>query len=425
MAAVLLGAVALAVDVGQVYLVRRHLQNVTDQAALVGGQDLPNETLAKSAAVSNALANDATLTIGEGSSANWVEARVPPEKGPFAGKPKHLEVVAQKEVVTAFAGVLGQGKTIVTARAVVGITASQGDGALVSLKPGNNSMNLLGNADLLVEGGVLSNGDLNVQSSGGTVKIRGMVGVFDDIKKPNPPHDHKFVVENGEVYKPDTRLKDPIVEAGIEPPSIPSGACKDQPDADASGWITFTPGKYCKIDVGKHDTAKFVKGIYVVTGNVSIKGVAVGVPTADEDVEAWTALGNWDNPKPGHEWGPVAFYLPENHTFSISEGKTRFQAQPATYNEAKEVTDPGVWHNILIWAASGKTGAISSTGGDVRMIGTLYAPVGDVRLVGNSTLPMLEGQVIAWTITVAGDSGTAVKYVSSGAPVFTKARLVE
>lgn len=66
MLVVLLGMVAMVVDVGRFLHERQDVQNLVDAAALAGAQDLPNEVSdAESNAMLYALANDSELTSGD------------------------------------------------------------------------------------------------------------------------------------------------------------------------------------------------------------------------------------------------------------------------------------------------------------------------------------------------------------------------
>ncbi|HEU4759248.1 MAG TPA: pilus assembly protein TadG-related protein, partial [Dehalococcoidia bacterium] len=104
---VLLGFVAMAIDVGLLLHERRSLQNAADAAALAGVQDLPLSpqeavTKARDWLGRNGVDGDATVTMTT----------------PYKGNPNSLEVVVQEQIPFLFARVLGKESASVKARAV-------------------------------------------------------------------------------------------------------------------------------------------------------------------------------------------------------------------------------------------------------------------------------------------------------------------
>jgi len=105
---VLLGAVALCVDIARLYLTRQHLTNACDAAALAGGIELPDEATAMVKAEESAVANSMTDCVVSF-----------PEDGMTADGATKIRVDGAQTVPHTFARVLGFNARPVGAYAVV------------------------------------------------------------------------------------------------------------------------------------------------------------------------------------------------------------------------------------------------------------------------------------------------------------------
>lgn len=96
--AILLGIMALVVDVGNVYWQKAELQNAADAAALAGAQELPmSTTTAMSTATSYASKNGIT---------DGVQGTTVTSQAPYAGDDRQIEVVTTRNVSPIFAQAL-------------------------------------------------------------------------------------------------------------------------------------------------------------------------------------------------------------------------------------------------------------------------------------------------------------------------------
>ncbi|MHB1417296.1 MAG: pilus assembly protein TadG-related protein [Chloroflexota bacterium] len=421
---VLLGAVALAVDAGQSYATKRHLQNVADQAALVGGQSLDSGD-PEGDAIANAQINDPGLVAYDPANpdADWVRASIPPTAGPFAGQAGYLEVITHKRQPTAFARVFGQDRAEVTARAVVSGQGLPGNGVIVALshRISPPALTIDGTSAVTINGDLWSNGLIKSNSSSTDIDLNGTAVTVGGLS----PAD---LFPADQVNNYDGWLPDPL--AGVTPP------CGGDSGVDCStyaagytettslpGWTTYHPGRFDSIDVAPSEKARFLPGVYVITKSqgVSIKGVAIGTDQDPGDPLTWD-LTNPDSPynTPPDDgslyWGPVSFYLANTGaTFTVNSGATaRFQADDATYK------------NIVVWSLGDNPKGIEIEGGaNAAFIGTLYAPAGDVKVAGGTVVPTVRGQIIGDTISVGGSTGTVVQYVENAAADWRKIVLVE
>ena len=117
---VLLGAAALAVDVGYLRYAQRIQQSATDSAAVAAAGELiyPNSTdvvsAAKSDAAQNAFTDDGTNVI--------VTVNNPPASGPAAGDASAVEVIVRNHAPMFFAQIFGMSSQWIQTRAVARIT---------------------------------------------------------------------------------------------------------------------------------------------------------------------------------------------------------------------------------------------------------------------------------------------------------------
>ncbi|MDA8216141.1 MAG: pilus assembly protein TadG-related protein [Dehalococcoidales bacterium] len=417
---VLLGAVALAVDAGQTYATKRHLQNVADQAALVGGQSL-NGGDPEGDAIANAQLNDPSLAVYDPANpdADCVRASIPPTAGPFAGQAGYLEVITHKRQPTAFARVFGQGRAVVTARAVVRTQGLPGNGVIIALshRISPPALTIDGTAAVTINGDLWSNGLIKSNSSSTDIELNGTAVTVGGLSPADLfPADQTINYEGW--------LPDPL--AGTTPPC--SGDCsgyapEGYTDTFLSGWTTYHPGRFDSITVGPSEKARFLPGVYVTTKSqgVSIKGVAIGTDQDPGDPLTWD-LGNPDSPyntppaDGSFKWGPVSFYLANTGaTFTVNSSATaRFQA------------DDIYFKNIVVWSLGDNPKGIEIEGGaNAAFVGTLYAPAGDIKVAGGTVVPTVRGQIIGDTISVGGSTGVVVEYVENAAADWQKVVLVE
>lgn len=431
--AVVFGMVALAVDVGMMYANRRHAQNVADQAALIGAQRLPEHPAGAISDAKTYALNKLNNSLG--GPALTVNAYVGPQTGLYKGNARYIEVTVDDDMPVLFAGVIGQGPTVpISARAVAtNDVNSSGAPALLALRDDPNAIKLNGDSELLVTGGAWSNGGF-VVGGHSTVGVTGTVGsVAGGVNINGNP---TFVTPPYS-STPGDPVDDPLLTHARPYTGSLSGAVKWEPvggTGNWSGWTVVEPTcfgsygtvscstptgpVYSKIDVKNNDKVIFKPGIYVVTGDISINGDAVG--WSNTDLAPWSDFTDatahaWDKAgKP--QFGAVSFYQPNGGQFTVgTKARMRFD------------TNFDFFDHVSIWTNSGSNNAFSMTAQSVVLFrGTVYAPNGVVSINGGSGAPVVEGQVIADVINVNGGSGpSAVTYNGSFTPSEKRPRLVE
>ena len=392
----LLGFLALAVDIGNLYAVRRTAQTAADAAALVGAQNvqgvMPNVTLVQNDAVRDARLYSIKNGYSTDSGANnhtWngeVRVDVPPATGPYAG-PGHedyIEVRIRRQLNSLFAGVLGVNLEV-SARAVARAKHVGMEVATLSLDTGDSSTFLNGGAYVGVVGSTFSRG-----------ATKNMAGTFNISRRAYTRGGITGSVNaaEGVVTNPPDML-DPGWSAPVQTITTPgvswnSNGGVERTTKDADGYLHIYPGTYDWISVAAGDKVKFHPGVYTTTKSqgVKINGSAIS------------------------PYGPVCFVL---------NGSGAFEAQATA---GINLTSGPEYNNILVWTMTSGNAIKIAGGNDVSFWGTLYAPNGTATLSGSST-GTVHGQVVARNIQFGGTSGVAVVYDPNHAAEIPGPALVE
>ncbi|MFQ6019465.1 MAG: pilus assembly protein TadG-related protein, partial [Dehalococcoidia bacterium] len=152
---VLLGMVAMTIDVGLAFRGRRHSQNAADAAALAGVQHLPGDG---ATAIDKAQEWATNNGFDDGVDGVNVTATTP-----YNGNPQEIEVVIDHQVPTLFARVLGFESWDVSTRAVA--HRDEGYFYAVYTHEGDCSELKWSASDIDVKGDIHSNGSIKMASS--------------------------------------------------------------------------------------------------------------------------------------------------------------------------------------------------------------------------------------------------------------------
>ncbi len=394
---VLVGALALVVDVGQLYMTQRSIQNIADMAALAGAQQrAPGvQCVLTGAAVSDAY-NYAGINgapTGAGANGGWspsnadgVMVSLPPSSGNYGGNPAYLEVRVARTVPALFAGIFNAGSVRLEGRAVAHGCGGFAEAAIVALDTGNHAIKSAGNSNLFVQGSIYSAGGIAVNS--GNLTLSGTAYAKGSISGGN------MSAGAGTQSGPSVPvISDPKWETPPVGSTAPGTAwkSKQQPTyvtVNGVKWKLIMPGTYRSITVDNGDHVLFQKGVYRVTKNdFKIQGVAAGFGDPH-------TFANQNVPDFGE---PVSFVLDDGVTFDVtSSGTARFRSGPE--------------YNNLIIRSFQDGNAVKIVGqGDVSLLGTIYAPNGDVEISGSAG-GTVHGQIVAGSVSFTGGSGTAVVY---------------
>lgn len=405
--ALLIGFVALVIDVGTLFVEKRQEQNAADAAALAGagvllrtGSTTQAIAAARSWAEENGYDNDGNTAV---------TVNIPPTSGAHAGDPKFTEVKITREIGTFFAAVLGRSNWDVEARAAAGITSVPQDYGIIALnRTACPAIQFVGNANITVNNaGIMDNsscttgnqafyvqGNATITSTvnhvvGGT-KLVGNVTV-------TPPTSHAYSIE------------DPLAGVGYPTPPVVSRAC---PSLNGNGNYTFQPGVYdCTINPNGNWTITFAPGDYLITGGIVLNGnltASFGSGVYTLRGEGLKALGN-------------TRITAEGSTFYIESGCLNL-----TGNQSMRFTAPssGNYSGIAFFQNRSNTCTAQLSGNsasDGR--GTVYIPSAQIDFQGNTSSTSF--QLIADTVYMHGNPHVTINYnggVQVGSP---KMALVE
>lgn len=381
MSFILIGAMALALDVGYLLSERRQAQSAADAAALAGGVALLNgesQQAVAGAAIEYASRNGVQIA---GENASQVAVNVI-----GTNRDGRVEVDVSVPVQRFFVGAIYTGEWSVSARAVSEINDNRdGEYALIALEePG---MYVNGNITVDVIGGsAMSNG--NVARSGGANAFT-VDGTIDAVGSVNP-NGHWQAPGGFNGNRP--HIDDPF--AGISAPS--PIAFEDLGDDEGielpdcrNNDCTLEPGYYK--DLGeieiRNSTATLMPGVYY------FDGTSIDLGNTNSRIEGTDVMLYFN--------GPVhsTYFFPKNGEVDLTAPDTSPYA--------------GGPSNIVIWIDN--CSDVNSYGnGEFYLEGVFLAPCSDVWLHGNPYGETIYGQVVVGTLDVRGTSDFVIRYMDLG-----------
>lgn len=375
---VLVGVLALAVDVGYLLTERREAQNIADAAAIAGAHALwhrEGETEAENTAQAYATLNGAGTDTTVISNA----------EGDHNGGT--VTVTVQQPVQKFFLGAIYTGDWEVSSRAVAAVIDIDDSQYALAALDHNPGMYVEGDMTITIHNGsAMSNGD--VQRSG-SPNIFAVGGAIDAVGAVNPGP--SWVAPDG-FHSDYPELDDPLVS--IPPPPIPGTVitaadianCMTDPPHDC----ILKPGYYK--DLGQiiiKRTAALLPGPYYFEGtSIFMEGSASRITDNDAGVMLYFAEGSSIS---------TTYFDPAN-----SSGGIHLTA-PATSPYTGGLDGMTVWiDNCSEFNARG--------GGEFYIQGVFYAPCSDVRMHGNPLGDTIDGQVIVGNLTMHGGAEFSVRY---------------
>lgn len=361
---VLLGFLALAVDVGLLFHAKRTIQTAADSGAIAGAEELNygDVTVAAQAdAARNGVVNGVQGAI--------VTVNNPPVNGPHAGNARYVEVIANQPQPTYFMNAFGRNTVSVAGRAVATLTPTQN--CIYTLNPTGTDFSISGGALVQVPGcGILdeSSSSTALQASGGATLNATSIGVVGGYSSSGgaaiTPHPSTGISPSS----------DPL--ALLSPPLFNTSSCLTNPYLSNGNTATLGLGEttcYNGLSIAGGSSVTFSPGVYVINGSFSVSGGA-----------ALSGSG-------------VTFYLPQGGSVSISGGGVLNLAAPTS----------GTYNGILFYEDRNDTQAGLITGGSNSTLeGILYFPHAALALNGGSS-SQVYASVIAGSLSFSG--GTTLK----------------
>lgn len=381
----LLGFVALAVDVGLMFRAKRVMQTAADSGAIAGAEEL-NYADVTAAAQADAARNGVT----NGSDGATVVVNNPPLQGPHTGNANYVEVIVSQSQATYFMNIFSRGSMTVSGRAVAALGTTQN--CVYTLKTSGTDISLSGGVNVQMPGCALysdSNGSTALSVSGNSTlhaQAINLVGNYSSI--------------GGSTVTPIPNVgiasvSDPL--AYLPAPSFNTSSCLANPNLGGGGTFTIGPSTaggticYSGLQIGNGATVTLKPGLYIINGSLTVNG---GSPV--------TGTG-------------VTFYFPAGGSLNLSNG--------ATFNLTAPTS--GTYDGILFYQNRSNSTAVSIQGGTTSiLVGILYFPDANVTLSGGSSTSTY-ASVVASTLTFSG--GITMKnyaLVNSSTPL-SSSRLVE
>jgi len=397
---ILLGFLALAVDVGMLWSERRHMQTAADAAAVAAAVALREgvdvTTAGRSAATHNSFTN--------GSSSVTVTINNPPLSGAYAGNSSYVEAIVEQPQTTYFLRALGYTTVDVSTRAVSGEIS--GPACMYSLDPTDSktfsesggTSSIVANCGLLVR----STDTDGLDVSGGGTLSASSIGVvataYNNSSSTITPTPVTKIAPFG----------DPL--SGVSAPSV--GACNALTAANGHGYSstggdTISQGTYCGgISVSGGKTLNLNPGTYVLMGGgLTVSGTSNLVGTGITFYNTvWTSsypaglkVGN------SNQYKPIVF----------SGGSSTALTAPSS----------GPLQGILFFQdrnlPSGDTGPSGpqntiSGGSGATFTGAMYFPTTPLYFSGGSSVVPLNAILIGDIINISGGTNLSSNYSSIG-----------
>lgn len=264
--AVLMGIVALAVDVGSIVVTRQREQSAAD-ASVLAAIAVIYEGGSNTAAIAEAEAYAADNGFKTG-----VVVNIPPTEGKFMGDARAVEVFIEHDVSPIFGGALGLGPWTINARAVGQVTGAPGGFGVITLHPTNCQSLKIGSGSIIdvTNGGIYVNSDCTASppamqagsSSALTADIISIVGTAD--------YPNSAIVTPAPLTG---QLPIPDPYANLAPPAASATNDETPTDCRVRTAVTFSPGLYnCSpLVVEPKGDVTFLPGDYVFRGGLEIK----------------------------------------------------------------------------------------------------------------------------------------------------------
>jgi hypothetical protein len=402
MSILLIGALGLAIDGGQMYAHRQMAQAAADAAAQAGIMNILDGTNATSAhpfGTGTPPIASSTCTTADGrtpcvyardngfggTAADTVTLSFPATVSGVAlssATVPALAVTVQRTLKTGLIRFVGAGATVtITAKATAGLVAAVSPSCIYALDPFvQNAFKATNGATVALNGcgiAVDSNHSDAVTVSGGSSVTASAISVVGGVS----------ISGGGSTTPAPTTGAASVADPFASLPSPAVGACDHTNYSPGYGTWALTPGTYCGgINISNGATATFASGTYIINGGtLSLVG-----GTTD------TGSG-------------VMFYLTgTNATYgsvNISNGANVTFSGPVS----------GPYMGVVFYQNRSITSAVGATfsgGVSMKLTGTLYFPTTTVTFSNGSSVSNVYTAIVAKQVAFTG--GTSLQYDATG-----------
>ena len=327
--AILLGFVALSIDVGQLLYTKVQLQTAADAAAFAGALEIQQcgttancavmQTAAKSAMSENGLTADTfgiqcaaasatgtTLTLNNGPCALGAS-------DPSFGNNNYVEAVVTKHQPTIFAGILGISAVNVMARAEAGLVSSD---YCLYISTGNTSTGA-GTAMTMNSGGQLDATCGIIDDSGATSAM--WLNSGSHLSATTIDVHGTYSYNGGAHYTPTptnyaAAVADPL--SWVPRPTV--GGCTNVQPIGSKGQV-LNPGTYCGVNLNSGASLTLNPGLYIMNGYINVgsgatlsgAGVTLYFPSGTMQMNSGSTV-NLTAPSSGTYAGILLYQSPSN-----------------------------------------------------------------------------------------------------------------
>ncbi len=413
---VLVGFLALAIDVGMLFRAKRNMQIAADAAAIAGALDYKYNSSVSSAqaageaaATANGLTATGTCPISDPTK-TYVCINIPPVYGANAGVSGFVEALVTQPNRTIFMPMVSHSSNSVVAvgaRAVAGSTTSSA--CIWTLAKSGKDISLTGSGSIIAKKcGIYDDSNasdaLTLTGSGSvSAKSIGIAGNYSvtgsGSVSPNPPTTGI------------APAADPL--STLSAPTITGGSCTGtlaacNPSNSGTGNLVVSPGNYTSISNSGTGTVTLSPGNYVITGNLTNSGSGSLILGAGN----YSIGGNFSSSASSSITLGAGLYTVGGNLNLTGSGSltglgVSFYTQGSTTvagSGSMDLTAPtsGANDGVLFFQSRTDADAMSLTGsgGDV-MQGIVYAPDAALTLTGSGSFSA-SLDIIVDSLTVAG-----------------------
>lgn len=444
----LLAIAALVIDLGFVFMIRRHEQNAADPGAVAAARYIrsgavPDTAMMRQAACFYARQNgffpsatdDTGCIPANDPHGTTLTVNYPPSAaaGTYAGRSGFVEVVVSRYHDSFFAQIVGLPTIGVSSAAVAAFSDGDSNTAsMLALDPTSCAAGKVsggGNITITPVPGVTGGyvhvnsicgndppnaaaDDDTCSSGSGGLKIDGTGTITSPGTYVRGTCQLTAATLYGPLMEGAHQLGDPLAE--LEPPDpadYPAGRCGPTgpvtaptgPDSNGcmfndAGVIALQPGVYYGgWDIRNNVTLELASGIYIIAGGgVRLNaGGSITSATGGGMTPAPVLIFNTDNPATGT--GQAAIDLTAQSTLAL------------------RAIDNGPYKGILLWHdgdGSNPTATVTLGGQvDLDIAGTIYAPAALVKMDGGSDLSGYAAvQIISWQWEIVGQGTIDIPY---------------
>jgi Flp pilus assembly protein TadG len=269
---VLMGAVAVGVETGELYRTKRQMQSAADDAALAGSIDRlagKNNTTITATARYEAQRNG----FQDGVNSVSVTVNAPPTSGSNVSTAGAVEVVITKPQSLTFGAALNftMRARSVAAQGSYSSTTSSPEGCLVALTSANEqgvsftSFNNFDSDCTIISNGTATGTGANASVSLSSFNNATLKSVWTRGRFDYSSYNH-LTLTNPAQQNQTTAVVDPYATGTTSLPTPSPGACTYNPFSAPGGTsITLSPGVYCGgLTISSYNNVYFTHGIYYI-----------------------------------------------------------------------------------------------------------------------------------------------------------------